>query len=296
MDRVRARVGDKRVLALVKAFLKAGILSEDGTLRDNDAGTPQGGILSPLLSQRGPVGPGRAHRPGAGRADSTSNERRKRRRRRSAELPAGPVRGRLVPDWSPAPRPTPRPCGTEIGGGLVHDGPAPVAGEDADHPYRRGPRLPRVAHPAPPQARHRPSTTSTPTRPRRPLQAVMAKVKTLCRDRTRTSRSTVLLHRLNSDAAGLVRLLPARGVQRDLRLPEPLHVAHGVRMAAAQTPRIDVEGTPPPLLRRRLVASQRRAGSCSTRAKVGTTRYRYRGTTIPTPWPTPRDEDNHTRA
>ena len=50
MDRVRKRVGDKRVLALVKAFLKAGILSEDGTLKDNDAGTPQGSILSPLLS------------------------------------------------------------------------------------------------------------------------------------------------------------------------------------------------------------------------------------------------------
>ncbi len=50
MDRVRARVGDKRVLALVKAFLKAGILTEDGTLVDTDAGTPQGSILSPLLS------------------------------------------------------------------------------------------------------------------------------------------------------------------------------------------------------------------------------------------------------
>ena len=32
MDRVRKRVGDKRVLDLVKAFLKAGILDEDGTL------------------------------------------------------------------------------------------------------------------------------------------------------------------------------------------------------------------------------------------------------------------------
>jgi RNA-directed DNA polymerase len=30
IDRVRARVGDKRVLDLVKAFLKAGILSEEG--------------------------------------------------------------------------------------------------------------------------------------------------------------------------------------------------------------------------------------------------------------------------
>ena len=50
MDRVRMRVGDKRVLALVKAFLNAGILSEDGTLAETDAGTPQGSILSPLLS------------------------------------------------------------------------------------------------------------------------------------------------------------------------------------------------------------------------------------------------------
>src|SRR6266705_476532 len=50
MKRVRARVGDKRVLALVKAFLKAGILGEDRVLRENNAGTPQGSILSPLMS------------------------------------------------------------------------------------------------------------------------------------------------------------------------------------------------------------------------------------------------------
>jgi len=50
MDRVRKRVGDKHVLNLVKAFLKAGILTEDGTLTNTDAGTPQGSILSPLLS------------------------------------------------------------------------------------------------------------------------------------------------------------------------------------------------------------------------------------------------------
>jgi RNA-directed DNA polymerase len=50
MDRVRARVGDKRVLSLVKAFLKAGILGEDQVERDTVTGTPQGGILSPLLA------------------------------------------------------------------------------------------------------------------------------------------------------------------------------------------------------------------------------------------------------
>jgi RNA-directed DNA polymerase len=50
LDRVRGRVGDKRVVTLVKAFLKSGILSEDAVSRDTNAGTPQGGILSPLLA------------------------------------------------------------------------------------------------------------------------------------------------------------------------------------------------------------------------------------------------------
>jgi len=50
MGRVRDRIGDKRVLGLVKAFLCAGVLSEDGVTRDTKMGTPQGGILSPLLA------------------------------------------------------------------------------------------------------------------------------------------------------------------------------------------------------------------------------------------------------
>src|ERR1700728_585210 len=49
MDRVRARVKDKRVLTLVKAFLKAGVLTELGEHRETHTGTPQGGILSPLI-------------------------------------------------------------------------------------------------------------------------------------------------------------------------------------------------------------------------------------------------------
>jgi RNA-directed DNA polymerase len=47
MDRVRARGKDKRVLALVKAFLKAGVLTELGEQQDTLTGTPQGGILTP---------------------------------------------------------------------------------------------------------------------------------------------------------------------------------------------------------------------------------------------------------
>ncbi|MGW4985041.1 reverse transcriptase domain-containing protein [Streptomyces mirabilis] len=49
MDAVRARVKDKRVLELVKAFLKAGVLTEGGQYQDTHTGTPQGGILSPLI-------------------------------------------------------------------------------------------------------------------------------------------------------------------------------------------------------------------------------------------------------
>jgi RNA-directed DNA polymerase len=50
LGRMRARIADKRVLALVKAFCKAGILTEAHAQQDTDTGTPQGGILSPLLA------------------------------------------------------------------------------------------------------------------------------------------------------------------------------------------------------------------------------------------------------
>jgi RNA-directed DNA polymerase len=50
MERVRRRVHDPKVNRLVVAFLKAGVLSEKQFLRAADAGTPQGGILSPLLA------------------------------------------------------------------------------------------------------------------------------------------------------------------------------------------------------------------------------------------------------
>ncbi|MHB6911195.1 hypothetical protein [Streptomyces sp. DB-54] len=51
MDRVRRRVGGRCVLALVKAFLKSGILSEGGQSKNTDTSTtPQDGILLPLLA------------------------------------------------------------------------------------------------------------------------------------------------------------------------------------------------------------------------------------------------------
>ena len=49
MERLRRRVQDRKVLRLVRAFLKAGVMAE-GSLRHPVAGTPQGGIISPLLA------------------------------------------------------------------------------------------------------------------------------------------------------------------------------------------------------------------------------------------------------
>ncbi len=49
MARVAARISDKRVLKLIRAFLTAGVM-EDGLVLPLDEGTPQGGPLSPLLS------------------------------------------------------------------------------------------------------------------------------------------------------------------------------------------------------------------------------------------------------
>ena len=42
MDRVRRRIADKRVLALIRSFLTAGVMSADGKVRDGVTGTPQG--------------------------------------------------------------------------------------------------------------------------------------------------------------------------------------------------------------------------------------------------------------
>jgi RNA-directed DNA polymerase len=50
MGRLRVRIKDKRVCALVKAFLKSGIMTDHGNREETLTGTPQGGILSPLLA------------------------------------------------------------------------------------------------------------------------------------------------------------------------------------------------------------------------------------------------------
>jgi RNA-directed DNA polymerase len=47
---VQERVGDGRVLALVESFLRAGVLEEAKGWQPTERGTPQGGVISPLLA------------------------------------------------------------------------------------------------------------------------------------------------------------------------------------------------------------------------------------------------------
>ena len=50
MARIETRVSDRRMLKLIRSFLKAGVM-EGGLVSPVDEGTPQGGPLSPLLSK-----------------------------------------------------------------------------------------------------------------------------------------------------------------------------------------------------------------------------------------------------
>lgn len=50
MSRLEQKVGDRRLLQLIRRMLKAEVVMPDGVVVSNDEGVPQGGPLSPLLS------------------------------------------------------------------------------------------------------------------------------------------------------------------------------------------------------------------------------------------------------
>nr|VFK14815.1 MAG: Reverse transcriptase (RNA-dependent DNA polymerase) [Candidatus Kentron sp. LPFa]VFK30496.1 MAG: Reverse transcriptase (RNA-dependent DNA polymerase) [Candidatus Kentron sp. LPFa] len=44
------RIDDRAFLNLIRKWLKAGVLGTDGQVIDPETGTPQGGVISPILA------------------------------------------------------------------------------------------------------------------------------------------------------------------------------------------------------------------------------------------------------
>ena len=285
MDRVRQRVGDKRVLALVKAFLKAGILTEDGTLSDTNAGTPQGSILSPLLSNvalsvlddhiaQGPGGPA-----------ASAYERAKRRRR-------GLPNYRLVryaDDWCLAV------SGTKAHAEALCD---EITGVLATMGLRLSPDKTLITHIDEGLdflgwriQRHRKRGTGKryvyvyPAK--KALVAVMAKVKTICRRSTNLPLD-VLLHQLNRMLRGWTAYFRYGCSNATFSYLRSYLWKEVVRWQNRKHRR-----TPWKQLRRRY-STWPAAGDVELfdPARVSAKRYYYRGTRIPTPWPSTPTTDS----
>jgi RNA-directed DNA polymerase len=47
---LRERISDPNMLVLIRRFLKAGVMTETKHVEASDRGTPQGGIISPVLA------------------------------------------------------------------------------------------------------------------------------------------------------------------------------------------------------------------------------------------------------
>jgi RNA-directed DNA polymerase len=278
MDRVRRRVGDKRVLDLVKAFLKAGILTQDGAQRDTKTGTPQGGILSPLLANvaLSVLDEHFFHTPGG--PHSNDNQRRSRRRH-------GLPNYRLVryaDDW----------ClvvsGTKAQAETLREEATDVLSTMG---LRLSPEKTLITHIDEGLdflgwriQRHRKRGTAKQyvyTYPaKKALRAVMAKVKTVCRQNTNLPLE-VLLHRLNrmlrgwtaffkhgcsSATFGYLRSYLWEQVVRWERRKHRRTAWRQLRRRYGRWPAVgDVELFDP--------------------AKVRTKWYVYRGAQIPSPWP-----------
>ncbi len=281
-DRVRARIADRRVLALVKAFLKAGILTEDGMLKDTDTGTPQGSILSPLLSNvalsvldehfaRAPGGPA-----------STSWERAKRRRQ-------GLPNYRLVryaDDW------TLMVAGTRNDALALREEAAQVLARDGLHLSEEKTLITHIDEGLDFLGwriqRHRKRGTNQHyvyTYPsRKALRAAMAKVKMWCRKVDTNQPLDVLLARINPLLQGWTAFFRPGVSSATFQ-----YLSAYVWRRVASWIRRKHPGISRKEFRRRYCDGgwqpRGRELALFNAGQVTTTRYRYRGSVIPSPWP-----------
>jgi RNA-directed DNA polymerase len=282
MDRVRVRVGDKRVLALVKAFLKAGILGEDRVLRATDTGTPQGSILSPLLSNvalsvldehiaQAPGGPAASRYP--------------RAKRRAQGLPNYRLI-RYADDWCLVISGTKADAETlreEIAGVLstmglrlsqdktlithIDEGLVFLGWRIQRHRKRGTNRSYVYTYPA-----------------RKAVRAVTGKIKTLCRRMDTNQPLEVLLLPLNRLLRGWCAHFRPGVSSATFAYLSAYTWARVIGWLRRKHRRITWKE-----LRRRYCAGgwwpSTKERHLFNPAKIRTTRYRYRGTVIPTPWP-----------
>jgi RNA-directed DNA polymerase len=290
MDRLRDRIADRRVLDLVKAFLKAGILIEDRHLAETTAGTPQGGILSPLLANvalsvldehiaQAPAGP---------RSTTTQRARLRRRGRPTYRLV------RYADDWCLMVK------GTRAHAEALRD---EIAAVLATMGLRLSPDKTLITHIDDGLdflgwriQRHRKRGTSRyyvycyPSK--KAVQAAKRKIKTLCRQVAVNLPLDDLLRRLNATLRGWCGYFRS-GVSSTVFA----YLGHYAWQTVWRWLRRKHRRSTWKEIRRRYCnggwwpVSQNR--ELFNPAKVTTTRYRYRGTVIPSPWPAATDEDTH---
>ena len=283
MGRVRRRIGDKRVLALVKAFLKAGILSEDQVHREIEHRHPARRDPLPAAGQHRPGSARRALRPGLGSTISPTRVDRSRRRRHGQ-----PVYRlvRYADDFVVLV------SGTREHAEAMRE---QVSGVLAPMGLRLSPEKTTVVHIDDGfdflgfriQRHQKPGTGKryVYTFPAKKSVASISGRSRRSPQQGTNHRLGDLLRQLNPVLRGWTGLLPARGGQGHLRTTCATTRGPGsIRWLRQQTPQDRLEGPPATLLAaHRLVAPRRQRSTLFDPASVTVTRYRYRGD-IPSRW------------
>lgn len=245
MVEVARRVGNRRVLRLVRAFLKARVMREGGRFERTLTGTPQGGIVSRLLANIALNALDRRY------AADWADMSRYQGRRRYLHLTGHPTFRlvRFADDLVVLVKGTRAQAEAVLGGlgeRVAFIGLRLKPDEDRAHPYRRGPHVPRPAD-------HPPSQGTQPLR----LHA-------------RRERGTGLGHATREDPHQAVHdpagprravacaepgppwlggLLPLRRGQADPRLPALVCLVAGHPLASQEAPAVDVAAGPATHLR-----------------------------------------------